>query len=537
MLNRFDYVIVGAGSAGCVLANRLTACGNYSVCLLEAGPVDNSKLFSIPGAFPLFMFSKKYNWRYAAKPDSTVRNGEPLFVPRGKCLGGSSSTNAMAHVRGQRQDYDQWAAAGNDGWDYQSLLPYFKRAETFAKGGDSYRGDTGPIYVDEFPLEYPVSEKFLEASASVGHRQNQDFNGEDQEGVCIYQYNIKEGERCSTSRAYLKPAMSRPNLTVIVNAQAHAIQIEDKQASGVRFSSNGKAELIRAQREVIVSAGAIDSPKLLQLSGIGRGDHLAKVGITCLHELPGVGENLQEHVDACVLVESVKNDGLTTSVAGIASLVPDLFRYWQGRRGKLAPPLIEVGGFIRSGKEAARPDIQLGLVPVLFDDNGRDLKLMSKPGYSCHVCVLRPASRGHVRVKSTNPGEAPIIDFNFFSDSGDRKVLIDGVKKVREIFAAPAFDSHRGEEIQPGANVLSDEDIFEQCRQRLGTVFHPVGTCKMGKDEAAVVDSSLRVHGIERLRVVDASIMPSIPSDNTNAPTIAIAERAADLILNCACCR
>lgn len=444
----FDYVIVGAGSAGCVLANRLTACGRYSVCLLEAGPVDKPKLFSVPGAFPLFMFSRKYNWVYAAQLDPAIRDGEPLFVPRGKCLGGSSSTNAMAHVRGQRQDYNDWAEAGNDGWNYENMLPYFKRAETFAKGGNTYRGDTGPLCVDEFPLVYPVSEKFLEASVSIGHRQNQDFNAEDQEGVCIYQYNIRDGERCSTSRAYLKPAISRPNLTVIVKAHANAIQIEDKQATGVRFSRNGRAEFVLAER------------------------------------------------------------------------------------GKLAAPLIEVGGFIRSGEEVTRPDIQLGLAPVLFDDSVRDLKLMAKPGYSCHVCVLRPASRGHVRVRTPNPADAPIIDFNFFSDQRDRQTLIDGIRRVRAIFAAPAFDGQRGAEIQPGANVHSDEDIFDKCRQRLGTVFHPVGTCKMGVDEMAVVDSSLRVHGIARLRVVDASVMPSIPSGNTNAPTIAIAERAADMILN-----
>lgn len=440
----------------------------------------------------------------------------------------------MAYVRGQRQDYDEWAEAGNEGWDYESLLRYFKRAETFSKGGDAYHGETGPVYVDEFPLEYPVSEKFLEASVAVGHRLNQDFNGKEQEGVCVYQYNIGDGERCSTSSAYLTPVRSRPNLTVMVNAQAHAILIEGKRATGVRFSRDGSTEQVLADGEVIVSAGAIDSPKLLQLSGIGDSGYLSRVGIACVQDLPGVGENLQEHVDACVLVESVKNDGLTTSVAGIARLLPELFHYWQGKRGKLAAPLIEVGGFIRSGKGATRPDIQLGLVPVLFDDNGRDLKLMSRPGYSCHVCVLRPASRGHVRVKSPNPDDAPIIDFNFFSNRRDRKTLIDGIRRVREIFAAPAFYGHRGEEIQPGTGVQSDDDIFEQCRQRLGTVFHPVGTCKMGYDAKAVVEPSLRVHGLEQLRVVDASSMPSIPSGNTNAPTITIAERAADLILDCA---
>ena len=532
MNNNYDYVIVGAGSAGCVMANRLSENGKYSVCVLEAGPADNTSMIRIPGAFSYFMFSKKYNWAYNAKVDPQVRKGQPMFVPRGKTLGGSSSTNAMLYVRGQKEDYDEWAALGNKGWSYQDILPYFKKSECNERGASEYHGGKGPLHVSDRPVFYPISNVFVEASKQVGFKETNDFNGADQEGVGMYQCTIKDGQRCGAGRGYLKPAMARQQVNVIVEALVNRIVIENKKATGVEFTRKGKRAIVSANKEVILSGGAINSPQVLMLSGIGDKAQLEKHGIDCIQHLPGVGKNLQEHVDACVLVNSKKSDGFTASLSGLLKMTPDTLKYMWNKKGKLANSILEAGGFIKTKASLDRPDVQLHMVPLLFDDNGRDLKLMSKDGYSCHVCVLRPKSTGEVSLVSAKPTDAPEIDFNFFSHPDDKAVLVDGIKQVRKILAAPAFDGHRGDEVHPGANIQSDDDIFEKCLERLGTVFHPVGTCKMGQDELAVVDSELKVYGIDRLRVVDASIMPNLISGNTNAPTIAIAEKAADMVLS-----
>jgi choline dehydrogenase-like flavoprotein len=528
----YDYIIVGAGSAGCVLANRLSENGKYTVCILEAGPADKTPFASIPAAFGYFMFSKKYNWAYSAKIEPSIRNGTPIFVPRGKTLGGSSSTNAMLYIRGQKQDYDHWASLGNEGWSYDNMLPYFKKSECNSRGESQFHGTNGPLHVSDGTVGYPVNKTFIAASAEAGYNITDDFNNDSQEGAGYYQCTIKDGKRCSSAKAFLTPVFYRNNATIIVEALTTKILIEHKKATGIEFIKSGKTQRIKANKEVIISGGAINSPQLLMLSGIGEQQHLQQQGIHCIHNLPGVGKNLQEHVDACVLVKSKKRDGLSTSVRGLLRMLPDTIKYFSNKQGKLANTITEAGAFLKSSEDSQRPDIQLHMAPLLYDDNGRAINLMRTEGYSCHVCVLRPKSTGTITLKSADPRVSPEIDFNFFSHPDDKKILVDGIKVIRKIFAAPAFDNYRAEEIHPGINVQSDEDIFIKSKELLGTVFHPVGTCKMGHDDHAVVDQELRVHGIKSLRVVDASIMPTLISGNTNAPTIAIAEKAADLILS-----
>jgi choline dehydrogenase len=532
----FDYIIVGAGSAGCVLANRLSENGQYSVCVLEAGGDGNSKLIKTPGAFAAFMFLKKFNWSFNAKPHADIRGGEPLFVPRGKGLGGSSATNAMLYVRGQREDYDYWESLGNKNWSYNDLLPYFKKSETNERGANDFHGDSGPLHVSDRPIFYPISKQFIEASTQAGFNQTDDFNGDSQEGVGYYQCTIKDGERCSAARGYLLPAMSRKNLTVITHAVVSKLVIDDKIATGVEYVHQGQRKVLFANKEVILSGGAINSPQLLMLSGIGDKEELAQHGIQIINHLPGVGKNLREHADACILVESKKTDGFTSSIGGLIKFFPETIKYLTKKKGKLANSILEAGGFLKSTDDQEKPDIQLHMLPLMYDDNGRDLKIMSKHGYSCHVCVLRPESTGTVSLANGKFDSDPLIDFNFFSDEAgqDRQTIIDGIRQLRKILAAPAFDEYRADEFHPGQEYESDEQIFSKAKERLGTVYHPVGTCKMGNDDMAVVDDKLCVHGISQLRIIDASIMPTLVSGNTNAPTIAIAEKAADIILGAA---
>ena len=530
---QYDYIIIGAGSAGCVLANRLSEDPAHKVCVLEAGSDNNSFLVNTPGAFAAFMFLPKFNWSFNATSVSDIRKGEPMFVPRGKGLGGSSSTNAMLYIRGQAEDYDHWASLGNQGWSYKDVLPYFKRCESNEFGANDYHGDQGPLHVSTRPVHYEISKRFIEAGKQAGFKYTDDFNGADQEGVGYYQCTIKDGQRCGAARAFLRPVLDRDNLQVHTGAQVKRILFEGKTAVGVEYEHKGQIHTIRANKEVILSAGAIQSPQVLMLSGVGDQEKLQAHGIDLVHHLPGVGENLQEHVDACILVKSKKRDGFTASLGGLLRMTPDTIKYLFNKTGKLANSVLEAGAFLKSRDELDRPDIQLHMLPLLYDDNGRDLRLMGQHGYSCHVCVLRPESRGTVSLASANYQDAPVIDFKFFSDEAgkDRQVIVDGMRQLRKILSAPAFADYHVEEMHPGIEQQSDEQVFAKAKERLGLVYHPVGTCKMGNDDMAVVDDHLRVIGMQNLRVIDASIMPTLVSGNTNAPTMAIAQKAADLIL------
>ena len=477
------------------------------------------------------MFSKKYNWSFDAEPVADIRNGKPMFCPQGKGLGGGSSINAMIYIRGHRVDYDHWASLGNRGWGWNDLVPYFQKNECNERGADQLHGDSGPLQVSDCRNYYPINERFLQAASEAGYPANPDFNGDRQEGAGYYQFTIKDGKRCSASHAYLRPVRNRDNLYVECNSMAIRILFEGNKATGIEYRQKGETKRVYAGKEVILSAGAYNSPKLLMLSGIGNSEELEKVGVSPFHELPGVGRNLQEHCDSCVLQESQKTDGFRMSIGGLLKMWREPFRYLFGKNGKLESSVSQAGAFLRTSDDLDAPDIQLHFLPLLYDDSGRDLKLMSKSGYSCHVCILRPKSVGQMTLKSAEPDTPPRIELNFLDHPDDRKTLVDGIRIARKILAAPAFDDYRGTELKPGPDAQSDEDILARCKESLGLVYHPVGTCKMGQDEMAVVDDSLRVHGLESLRVVDASIMPTLVGGNTNAPVMVIAEKAADLIL------
>jgi choline dehydrogenase len=526
----YDYVIVGAGSAGCVLANRLTEDPAVSVCIIEAGPNDNFELIHTPGAFGYFMFDKKHDWSYWAKPDPNVFGGKPIFIPRGKTLGGSSSINGMVYTRGDKSDYDGWANLGNEGWGYKEILPYFRKAENNARGADEYHGFGGPLAVSDCELNYTISKVFMMAAEQAGMPMSNDFNGEKYEGFGPFQFTIANGRRCSTAVAYLHPAMNRHNLTVMTGADVTRIVFEGKKAVGVEAVHRGRHVTIKADKEVIVSAGAINSPQLLMLSGVGDADELKALGIEVVHALPGVGKNLQEHPDAAVLTKSHFHGGVQLSLRGALQMVGEGIEYYGAHMGKLRSSFTEVGGFLKTDPSIEVADVELCTLPLLFDDGGRDLALMTHDGYSCHVGCIRPKSRGSVSLASADPADPPIIDLNMLSHPDDLKCLVAGVRLVRKILAAQAFDKYRIEEYFPGEAVQSDEAIGQAIKDKLGLEYHPVGTCKMGSDDMAVVDAQLRVHGMEGLRVIDASIMPLLTGSNTNAPTIMIAEKAADMI-------
>jgi choline dehydrogenase len=527
----YDYVIIGAGSAGCVLANRLSEDPNNSVCVLEAGPSDRLEFIHTPGAFGLLMFTKKYDWSYDAKPDPRLRHGQPIFCPRGKTLGGSSSINGMLYVRGNSSEYDRWAQLGGDGWSYDEVLPYFKRAECNQRGGDAYHGGSGPLYVSNSELQYTITKVFIEAAKQAGLPYNDDFNGANPEGFGPYQFTIKDGRRWSTAVAYLHPVMERKNLTVITGAEVSKLVLDGGHVVGVTYDHHGERKTVQASKEVILSAGTYNSPKLMMLSGIGDPAELKAHGLAAAHALPGVGKNLQEHADAAILTTSHFHGGVQLSLRGMLQMVGEGAEYYGADMGKLRASLTEAGGFLKTDASLRDPDVQFHSLPLLFDDSGRDLRLMSHDGYSCHVCVLHPKSRGTVGLASADPAAAPVIDHNFFDHPEDIKTLVAGVRLGRRILAAPAFDKYRKEEIHPGPDKQSDDAIAAACREKLGIVYHPVGTCKMGKDDMAVVDPHLRVRGLQGLRIVDASIMPTLTGGNTNAPTIMIAEKASDMIL------
>lgn len=528
----FDYIIIGGGSAGCVLASRLSEDKRNRVCLLEAGGESDSTFIKTPGMFAVHAFWKKYNWTFSSIKEKTY-NYKQHYIPRGKGLGGSSLINAMVYIRGHRSDYDAWAEQGNEGWGYDDVLPYFKKSEGNQHIQDDYHGNDGPLIVSNAEGQYALVDVLAKAAIEAGEKPNGDFNGERLEGVGRFQFTINDGVRCGVKSAFLDPARARSNLTVITEAQVSAIEIEDGRAVGVRYQKQGQTHSIRAGKEVLLSSGSINSPQILMLSGVGPKDELSKHGIKIKHELPGVGKNLQEHPDVCVGFTSKKRDGLTIKPAGVVQLVGKLYNYYVKKEGWFRASTTEGGGFIKSTPEVDVPDIQMHFLPLLFDNHGRNLKALSKDGFSIHVCAVRPESRGEITLESDDPLAAPKIKLNLLTDERrhDLNVLINGIKRVRKYADSPALSDYVLDEIFPGSAVQTDAEIEQGIYERLGHVYHPVGTCKMGRGDMAVVDDRLRVHGLKGLRVVDASIMPTLNSGNTNAPTIMIAEKAADMIL------
>jgi choline dehydrogenase len=525
----FDYVIVGAGSAGCVLANRLSADGRHQVCVLEYGGSDRSILIQMPAALSMPMQSAKYNWGYHTEPEPGL-GGRVLHCPRGKVIGGSSSINGLAYVRGNPKDFDRWEEEGARGWGYRHVLPYFRRSESRREGGDAWRGDSGPLATRRGSLANPLYRAFVEAGRQAGYAVTDDMNGASQEGFGAMDMTVKNGRRWSTANAYLKPAMKRPNLTVITRALATRILFEGRRAIGIAYEQGGQRHEVRARCEVILSGGPINNPQLLKLSGVGPAGELREHGIDVVHDLPGVGENLQDHLEFYFQV---------------ASLQPITLYSWQGLLGRAivgarwlfcgkglgATNHFEAGGFIRSRPGVEYPDIQYHFLPLAVSYDG--LNLATEHGFQAHVGPMRSKSRGWVRLKSTDPREHPRIFFDYMSHEDDWEEMRACVRLTREIFAQPAFDPYRGREIQPGSHVTSDEDIDAFIREKVESAYHPSCTCKMGDaaDPAAVVDPETRVIGLGALRIADSSIMPSITTGNLNAPTIMIGEKAADHIL------
>jgi choline dehydrogenase len=524
----YDYIIVGAGSAGCVLAHRLSEDPACRVLLLEAGPRDWHPFIHMPAGLAKLVGQKGVNWNYDTAPEPHLHNRR-LWWPRGRVLGGSSSINAMCYIRGVPQDYDDWATAGAQGWDWNSVLPYFRRSERNSRGADALHGAEGPLHVSDLRYTNALSAAFIEAGVQAGYARNPDFNGSTQAGFGLYQVTQKEGARCSAAVAYLDPARGRQNLDIVTGALVRRILLDKGRAIGVAHARGGHEVVARCQGEVLLCGGAINSPQLLMLSGIGPADHLAAHGITVRHALPGVGRNLQDHLDICTLQHSTQRVTYDRT-----SELKTAFDYFlRGRRGPGTSNIAEAGAFVRSPLAPdERPDIQMHFVPAMLDDHGRHR--LPGDGYTAHACFLRPRSRGRILLASADPRTDARIEANYLSDPEgfDLRMMVECAKLARELLAQPAFDPYRGAPIHPARSDLTDAELIEFIRAKAETVYHPVGTCRMGLDDGAVVDPALRVRGLEGLRVIDASVMPTLIGGNTNAPTIMMAERASDLVRN-----
>ncbi len=519
----YDYIIIGAGSAGCVLANRLSEDPTVKVLLLEAGGPDKQKEIHIPLAFSK-LFKSSCDWAYYTDPEPQLAN-RSLYWPRGKVLGGSSSINAMIYIRGNRADYDHWRDLGNTAWGYNDVLPYFKKSENQQRGASEHHGVNGPLCVSDHRTVNPLSEAFIQAGEEAGFERNNDFNGAVQEGFGLYQVTQSNGQRHSAAAAFLHPAMSRSNLTVLTQAHVFGIYFEGRRAAIVSFQDKSGSRQERAKREIILCGGAIGSPQLLMLSGVGPAQHLRDFNIPVVCDLPGVGQNLQDHPCTGVVFECTK----PVSLASAESL-SNLVRYLCFKKGPFTSNVAEAGAFIRTKPDCQYPDLQFHFGAGYFVEHG--FQKYHGHAFAFGPTLLHPYSRGEIRLRSANPLDAPSIRANYFSDSRDMDVMLEGVKLSRTLAATNAFENYRGKELHPGPQAKDDQTLRAHISKFTETLYHPAGTCKMGSDANAVVDSELRVHGVEGLRVVDASIMPTVIGGNTNAPTTMIAEKAAEIIKN-----
>ena len=538
MSTPFDYIIIGGGSAGCVLAARLTENPDVTVALLEAGAADTNILIHCPAGLAALVQTGQANWSFETTPQAGL-NGRQGYQPRGKVLGGSSSINAMVYMRGHHTDYDHWFEQGNPGWGYDDVLPYFKKSEhnerTFGPENADYHGKNGPLNVMDLRSPNRFGPIFVEAGKQAGHPENRDFNGAHQHGVGMYQVTHKNGERYSAAKAYLKPNLSRPNLSVITGAHTTRILLDGKRAVGVEYRQGDALKQLQARHEVLLCAGTLQSPQILMLSGIGPAAELQKHGIAVVHDLPGVGENLHDHIDVVQIVNAPHlKDLFGLSLSGFLRGIKGIFEWRKHRSGMLTTNYAEAGGFIKTSPTEPTPDLQLHFVVGKLIDHGR--KTTFGHGYSCHVCLMRPLSRGRVTLASSDPMAAPLIDPNFLAEKDDMDRLVKGFKQMRMILSQPALAGYRGQELPISAQATTDAQIEAFIRNKADTIYHPVGTCRMGPLEGPhanslnVVDSELRVHGLQGLRVIDASIMPRIVAGNTNAPVIMIAEKAADML-------
>jgi choline dehydrogenase len=524
----FDYIVVGAGSAGCVLASRLTASGRYRVLLLEAGPDSRHPWLHIPLGFGRLFNNRRFNWCYETEPQPGCHNRR-VIAPRGRVLGGSSSINGLIYIRGQAEDFNVWRQLGNTGWSFEEVLPYFRKAEDNERGADQFHGVGGPLAVSDLCDRHPLAEAFVEAAVQCGHPRNEDFNGSIQEGAGYYQTTMRKGVRSSTAAGYLKQARRRANLKVVSEALATRIVFEDRRATGVEYLAGNEKRRASANAEVIVAGGAFNSPQLLQLSGLGPASLLQSHGITVVADAPGVGDDLNDHISGRIMLRCKGTITLNDAVRSWTGKLTHGLHYVITRRGYLAIPAVSAGCFLRAHPASATPDSQCSI--SLFSAQTIGGELHPFPGVTGNCVLLRPESRGYVRIKSADPRDAPAINPNYLSTQKDCETIVAGVAAMRRIFQAPSIARYIAEEIEPGPRCDDDDELLDFIRRRGSTTYHPVGTCRMGQDQKAVVDERLRVRGFTGLRVVDASIMPAVVSGNTNAAAIMIGEKGADMII------